>query len=82
MGRKRTDQPYKVVAKDCTFGACPAILEGASHDDIVIVGKLDEAVLNSDAVRKMTGAGEIAVVIPRKLLEKAAKSLGRSQESI
>jgi hypothetical protein len=68
---------HKVLAKAC--GACgcgcPTVLEGGHPDDLVIVGKLDAAVLNSAAVRKHTGEGEIAVVIPKKLLIDAARAL-------
>ncbi len=38
-------------------------------------GRLDAAVLNSAAVRKHTGEGEIAVVIPKRLLLDAARAL-------
>jgi hypothetical protein len=50
-------------------------MEGGNPDELVVVGKLNADVLNSAAVRKQTGEGEIAVVIPRSLLVKAAKSL-------
>jgi hypothetical protein len=42
----------------------------------VVVGKLDAAVLNSPDVQRHTGDGEIAVVIPKRLLVQAAKALG------
>ena len=68
---------HKVLAKAC--GACgcgcPTVLEGGNPDDLVIVGKLDAAVLNSAAVLKHTGVGEIAVVIPKSLLIQAARAL-------
>jgi hypothetical protein len=68
---------HKVLAKAC--GACgcgcPTVLEGGNPDDLVIVGRLDAAVLNSAAVRKHTGEGEIAVVIPKRLLLDAARAL-------
>jgi hypothetical protein len=50
-------------------------MEGGSPEDLVIVGKLDAIVLNSEAVKKHTGEGEIAVVIPKRLLMEAAKAL-------
>jgi hypothetical protein len=50
-------------------------MEGGTADDLVIVGKLDAVVLNSKAVQKHTGEGEIAVVIPKSLLLEAARSL-------
>jgi hypothetical protein len=67
----------KVLAKAC--GACgcgcPTVLEGDNPHDLVIVGKLDAAVLNSAAVQRHVGAGEIAVVIPKSLLIAAARAL-------
>lgn len=71
------DAEYSVIAKEC--GACgcgcPTVMEGGEPDDLIIVGKLDAVVLNSEAVRKHTGEGEIAVVIPKSLLLQAAKAL-------
>ena len=68
---------FAVIAKQC--GACgcgcPTVMEGGEPDDLIIVGKLDAVVLNSEAVRKHTGEGEIAVVIPKSLLIQAAKAL-------
>lgn len=66
---------FRVIAKDCAIGHCPTILESGNPDDVVIVGKLDANVLNSVDVQKHIGEGEIAVVIPKKLLIQAAKAL-------
>lgn len=66
---------HRVLAKACGGCGCPTVLEGGNGDDLVIVGKLDAAVLNSAAVLKHTGAGEIAVVIPKSLLIEAARAL-------
>ncbi len=68
---------YKVLAKVCgSYGCgCPTVLEGHTPEDLVIVGKLDANVLNSAAVLKHTGVGEIAVVIPKSLLIEAARAL-------
>ncbi|WP_125461526.1 MULTISPECIES: hypothetical protein [Rhodomicrobium] len=70
-------QEFKVIAKDCgdCGCGCPTVMEGGSPEDVVIVGKLDAIVLNSAAVQKHTGEGEIAVVIPKSLLIEAAKAL-------
>lgn len=76
--RIETDaREHKVLAKACgSCGCgCPTVLEGGNADDLVIVGKLDAAVLNSAAVLKHTGEGEIAVVIPKSLLIEAARAL-------
>ena len=69
---------HAVIAKICgSCGCgCPTVLEGGVPDDLIIVGKLDAIVLNSEAVQKHTGEGEIAVVIPKRLLIEAAKALG------
>jgi hypothetical protein len=75
MGYQKDKTAFRIVARDCSFGACPAVMEGGNAEEVVIVGKLNADVLNSLAVRKQTGEGEIAVVIPRSLLIKAAKSL-------
>jgi hypothetical protein len=68
---------HKVLAKAC--GACgcgcPTVMEGDNPHDLVIVGRLDAAVLNSAAVQRHTGHGEIAVVIPKSLLIEAARVL-------
>jgi len=76
MKPKNEEIPFRVVAKDCGLGSCPTVLESANPDDLVVVGKLDAAVLNSPDVQKHTGDGEIAVVIPKRLLVQAAKALG------
>jgi hypothetical protein len=73
------DANYSVIAKidcgGCGCG-CPTVMEGGEKkDDLIIVGKLDAVVLNSEAVKKHTGEGEIAVVIPKSLLLQAAKAL-------
>jgi hypothetical protein len=67
----------KVLAKACGARGCgcPTVLEGDNPHDLVIVGKLDAAVLNSAAVQRHVGAGEIAVVIPKSLLIAAARAL-------
>lgn len=75
MGREKQAAKFRVITQECTWGGCPAIMEGDNPDELVVVGKLKEDVLNSEAVRKQTGEGEIAVVIPRDLLLKAAKAL-------
>ena len=68
---------FAVIAKDCggCGCGCPTVLEGGESDSLIIVGKLDAVVLNSEDVKKHTGEGEIAVVIPRSLLMQAAKAL-------
>ena len=68
---------HRVLAKVCgSCGCgCPTVLESENSDDLVIVGKLDAEVLNSSAVLKHTGKGEIAVVIPKSLLLEAARAL-------
>jgi hypothetical protein len=70
---------YTVIAKEACGGCgcgCPTVMEGGEKkDDLIIVGKLDAVVLNSEAVQKHTGEGEIAVVIPKSLLLQAAKAL-------
>ncbi len=68
---------HKVLAKLCgSCGCgCPTVLEGVTPEDLVIVGRLDPDVLNSAAVLKHTGIGEIAVVIPKSLLIQAARAL-------
>ena len=73
-GTKETDS-FPVIAKVCDDGRCPTVMEGGSPEDLVVVGKLDATVLNSKAVLKHTGEGEIAVVIPKRLLIEAAKAL-------
>lgn len=75
MGYQKNKDDYRVIAGTCSVGGCPTIMEGGNPDELVVVGKLNADVLNSEAVRKQTGEGEIAVVIPRSLLVKAAKSL-------
>jgi hypothetical protein len=75
VGYQKEKDEYRVVISTCSVGGCPAIMEGGNPDELVVVGKLNADVLNSAAVRKQTGEGEIAVVIPRSLLVKAAKSL-------
>jgi hypothetical protein len=74
-GKKETKFP--VIAKLCEDGArgCPTVLEGEQGDALIVVGKLDATVLNSEDVQKHTGEGEIAVVIPKRLLIEAAKAL-------
>ncbi len=79
MGNQNQKDDYRIIADACCTGGCPAIMEGSNADELVIVGKLDADVLNSEAVRKQTGEGEIAVTIPRKLLVKAAKSIASAQ---
>ncbi len=71
------DNSFQVIAKVCggRGRGCPTVMEGDSPEDLVIVGKLDVTVLNSESVRKHTGEGEIAVVIPKRLLIEAAKAL-------
>ena len=66
-----------MLAKACRACGCgcPTVLEGTSPNDLVIVGKLDASVLNSAAVQRHTGEGEIAVVIPKSLLIEAARAL-------
>ena len=76
MKPKNWEIPFRVVAKDCGGGGCPTVLESANPDDLVVVGKLDAVVLNSPDVQRHTGDGEIAVVIPKSLLVRAAKALG------
>lgn len=76
MKPKNGEVSFRVVAKDCDHGSCPTVLECANPDDLVVVGKLDAAVLNSPDVQKHTGDGEIAVVIPKSLLAQAVKALG------
>ena len=76
MKLKNGEIPFRVVAKDCGDGGCPTVLESANPDDLVVVGKLDAVVLNSPDVQEHTGDGEIAVVIPKRLLVQAAKALG------
>jgi hypothetical protein len=66
---------FAVIAKGCVGGGCPTVMEGGEPDDLIVVGKLDAVVLNSEAVQKHTGEGEIAVVIPKSLLIQAAKAL-------
>jgi len=75
MGYQKNKDDYRVIASTCSVGGCPTIMEGGNPDELVVVGKLNADVLNSEAVRRQTGEGEIAVVIPRSLLVKAAKSL-------
>lgn len=75
MGKPENKPEYRVIVSSCSFGGCPTIMEGGKPDELVVVGKLNADVLNSDAVRKQTGEGEIAVVIPRSLLVKATKLL-------
>ncbi len=71
-----TSQPkFNVIAKECGGRGCPTVMEGGTPDDLIIVGKLDAMVLNSAAVKKHTGEGEIAVVIPKSLLIEAARAL-------
>ncbi len=66
---------FSVIAKDCTTGRCPTVLESGNPDDVVVVGRLDAAVLNSPDVQRHVAEGEIAVVIPRSLLVEAARAL-------
>jgi len=74
---KQHSGDYAVVAKVCEDGQrhCPSVLESEDPSSLVIVGRLDADVLNSPDVQKHTGEGEIAIVIPRKLLMQAAKAL-------
>jgi hypothetical protein len=78
MGNQNNKNDYRVVVSSCSLGGCPTIMEGGNPEELVVVGKLNADVLNSAAVRRQTGEGEIAVVIPRSLLVKAAKSLSAS----
>lgn len=75
MTKDMKEREFQVLAKDCAVGKCPTILESGNVDDLVIVGRLDANVLNNIDVQKHTGDGEIAVVIPKKLLIQAAKAL-------
>lgn len=71
---------YHTIARTCSLGGSPTVMESGNPDELVVIGKLNADVLNSEAVRKQTGEGEIAVVVPRNLLLKAAKSLQRAEE--
>ena len=76
--RARTgNDAFNVLAKSCggCGCGCPTVMEGEHPNDLVIVGKLNATVLNSKAVQKHTGEGEIAVVIPKSLLIEAARAL-------
>ena len=75
MNALRKAERFRVVAKGCRVGRCPTVLESDNRNELVVVGKLDANVLNSLDVQKHTSEGEIAVVIPKKLLMQAAKSL-------
>lgn len=68
---------YKVLATKCGSCdcGCPTVLESESSEELVIVGKVDDTVMHSAAVRTRTGDGEFAVVIPKSLLIEAAKAL-------
>ncbi len=59
--------------KDCYPRNCPAIFETEDGQDLV-VGR----VLREPPAEAGVGPGEAAVVIPRAVLESAARALGES----
>lgn len=54
---------------------CPTVLESADGESIVIVGELQEPVLENEAVQAKIGENETAVVIPKSILLEAMKSM-------
>jgi ABC-type sulfate transport system substrate-binding protein len=63
-----------VVAKPQTGGeGTSTVLEGEKGDELVIVGKLEAAVLEHATIKQHLGDDEIAIVIPKSLLLAAAK---------
>jgi hypothetical protein len=75
MADEAKTKQFKVVAVSPVTGGSGAstVLETEKADELVVVGKLDAAVLEHAAVKKHLGDDEIAVVIPKALLLKAAK---------
>ena len=69
-------EKFRVLASSCgSCGCgCPTVIE-AGDDAIVVVGSATSALVDAATVRRMTGAGEAAVVIPKSLLIEAIHAL-------
>ena len=67
---------YQILATSCgSCGCgCPTIMD-AGNDAIVVVGSAMDALLQAAAVKRKTGEGEAAVVIPKSLLIEAIQAL-------
>ncbi len=72
---KQSDSQFKVLASLCgSCGCgCPTVFESENGEDMVIVGKHDEIVLENTAINQKIGDGETAVVIPKSILLEAMK---------
>lgn len=66
---------FKVIASKAQSGGegTSTVLETGKGDEVVIVGKLQAAVLENATIQQHLGDDEIAVVIPKSLLLAAAK---------
>jgi hypothetical protein len=66
---------FKVIASKAQGGGdgVSTVLETGKGDELVIVGKLQAAVLENATIQKHLGDDEIAIVIPKSLLLAAAK---------
>jgi hypothetical protein len=66
---------FKVIAAEpqSTGTGTSTVLETGRADELVIVGKLEAAVLENAVVKSHLGDDEIAVVIPKSLLLQLAK---------
>lgn len=58
----------KIIVSQCGLGSCPTIIKDSESDKLVVIGKLEEDILDSDVVRAKTGEGEAAVVISLDLI--------------
>jgi hypothetical protein len=56
---------------------CPAIMEAANGEDVVIIGDAAAKLLTAAEVRGRIGDGEAAVVISKALLLEALETLER-----
>lgn len=70
-------EKFRVLASSCgSCGCgCPTVVE-AGDDAVVVVGSTTSALVEAAAVKRMTGVGEAAVVIPKSLLIEAIHALG------
>lgn len=58
-----------------TDSCCPAVMESADGENIVIVGSAVSALLSSASVKQRVGEGEAAVAIPKSLLLEAFNAM-------
>lgn len=74
------DKEFQLIAGRCgSCGCgCPAILEAANGQDIVIIGDAASALLSSAEVQQRIGSGEAAIVISKQLLREALSRLEKA----